>query len=458
MERVRIHFLGASGTVTGSKFLLETSEATILIDCGLFQGLKELRALNWEYLPIPASEIDLVLLTHGHLDHVGYLPRLYNQGFRRSIIGTSPTLRVAEVILRDSAKIQEEDAEDANAKGYNKHHPAEPLYTVEDVENTLTHFKAAEVSTWHQLSEHISYRFQYNGHIIGATFIELSIFGKIFVFSGDIGRQEDVLLNPPKRPLNADYLFLESTYGDRNHPEEDVPQLLMDLIHDTLEQQGVLLIPSFAVERTQSLMYLLWELYRSGKIPPIPMVMDSPMGSQILSVFNDFTDWHKLSPQQCAAMCNHFNIVESYAETWETIDDPRPKLVIAGSGMITGGRILTYLQQLLDVSTTHVLLVGFMAEGTRGRDLLEGKEELKIHGKQIPVQASVSHLESLSAHADKEELLAWVSELKNIPEQVFLIHGEAEAAAELKKEIESRYQWHVNIPELYEIREIIIGE
>ncbi|MCX7546710.1 MBL fold metallo-hydrolase [Xanthomarina sp. F1114] len=447
---VKIHFLGASGVVTGSKFIIETSQQNIMIDCGMFQGLKELRELNWENLTVEVKNIDVVLLTHGHLDHVGYLPRLVKQGFQGKIIGTAPTLAIAEIILKDSAKIHEEEAKKANEENYTKHKPALPFYSIREAENTLRLFEMKQVGKWIKLTEDISYRFQYNGHIIGATFIELDVFKKRFVFSGDIGRTEDYLLDRPQKPEWADYLFIESTYGDKLHPEEDVETILSDIISETIHKKGNLIIPSFAVERLQTLMFILWKLYKKNRIPNIPIFVDSPMGNNVLDVFKYFPEWHKLSSEEYRAMCNHFNIIQSYKETWETIDDKRSKIVIAGSGMVTGGRVLTYLQQLIDKLSTTVLLVGYMAEGTRGRNLLEGAHEIRFYGKYYPVKAKVKHLESLSAHADQKDLLDWMGEIKNIPEKVYLIHGEPNALDAFKLKIKDRYNWNVCIPKLLE--------
>lgn len=456
MNTVKVHFLGASGTVTGSKFYIETPELNLMIDCGMFQGLKELRQLNWEALPIAVSKIDYVLLTHGHLDHTGYLPRLVKEGFKGNIIGTAPTLAITKIILLDSAKIHEEEAEKANTEGYSKHEPALPFYTLKEADKAIDLFRFEEKDTWISLSEHIRLKFNYNGHIIGATFIELEIFGKVFVFSGDVGRQEDTLLEKPEKPKWADYLFIESTYGNKLHPEEKVEEILIELINKTIHDRGNLIIPSFAVERLQSLMYTLWQLYKKNKIPNIPICIDSPMGNNVLSVFERFPNWHKLPIEEYHAMCNHFNIITSYADTWKTIDDPRPKIVIAGSGMVTGGRVLTYLKQLVDVPSTTILLVGYMAEGTRGRQLLEGAHELKLYGKYYPVKANVQHLESLSAHADQGELLLWMKDIKNIPERVFLIHGEPLALDAFRVKIRDVYGWNVHIPKLNEVQEFII--
>ncbi|RAJ09118.1 MBL fold metallo-hydrolase RNA specificity domain-containing protein [Arenibacter echinorum] len=456
MNTIKIHFLGASGTVTGSKFYLETPELNLMIDCGMFQGLKELRQENWNPLPIDVSKIDVVLLTHGHLDHTGYLPRLLKEGFKGKIVGTAPTLAVTRIILLDSAKIHEEEAEQANKEGYSKHDPALPFYTVKEAERTIDLFQSREKDEWIALSEHIRFKYRYNGHIIGATFIELEIFGKLFVFSGDVGRLHDDLLEAPERPKWGDYLFVESTYGNKLHPEEDVETILSDLIKTTIQERGNLIIPSFAVERLQSLMYLLWQLYKKNKIPNIPVFIDSPMGNNVLSVFEQFPHWHKLPMNEYYAMCNHFNIITSYADTWKTIDDPRSKIVIAGSGMVTGGRVLTYLKQLIDIPSTSVLLVGFQAEGTRGRQLLEGAYEIKLFGKYYPVKAKIYHLESLSAHADQSELLHWMEEIENIPETVFLIHGEPTSLDAFRVKIRDVHGWNVHIPKLNEIKEIFI--
>ena len=456
MQKIKIHFLGAAGTVTGSKFLIETSEQKILIDCGMFQGVKELREKNWNPLPFDVSEIDVVLLTHGHLDHSGYLPRLVKEGYRGMIVGTAPTLAIAKIILLDSAKIQEEEAEKANEEGYSDHKPAEPFYTVKEAEITLGFFRQEERDTWIELSENIKFRFRYNGHIIGSTFIELEIFGKIFVFSGDVGREDDLLLFPPERPDSADYLFIESTYGNKLHPDESVSDKLVDLINKTIHNRGNLIIPSFAVERLQTLMFLLWKLYNENRIPNIPIFVDSPMGNNVLNVFKSFPEWHKLPQDDFNAMNNRMKIITSYKDTWETIDNPRPKVVIAGSGMVTGGRVLTYLKKMIDRESTTVLLVGYQAEGTRGRQLLEGAHEIKIFGEYHPVKAEVHHIESLSAHADQQGLLDWTSNIKNIPEEVFLIHGEASAQDALRLKLKDVYGWKVTIPKLYDVKEIII--
>ncbi|MFN0216947.1 MAG: MBL fold metallo-hydrolase RNA specificity domain-containing protein [Saprospiraceae bacterium] len=455
-DKLFIHFLGAAGTVTGSKYLLETPEKKFLVDCGLFQGLKQLRLMNWDHLPVDVPSIDFVLLTHGHLDHVGYLPRLIKDGFKGKIYGTSPTLDIAEIILRDSARLQEEEAEQANSEGFSKHHPAKALYTEKDVESTLTHFSVANLNQWLDLGGQVKARFQTNGHIIGSTFIEVHVRNKKFVFSGDIGQEEDLLMQPPKRPTEADILFVESTYGDRLHPEGDIKERLKNIVLETIARGGSVIIPSFAVERTQVLMYLFWQLRISGELPDLPLIMDSPMGARVLGVFEKHRGWHKLSSAEYTAMCEMFQVVENYRETQNLIETKYPKVIIAGSGMVTGGRVLSYLQAYIENPRHTVLLAGFQGEGTRGRQLLEGAHEIKIHGKYYSVKSRVEILHGLSAHGDQQELLNWMSELKAAPENVFVIHGEKQTADTFKVKIKDTFGWEAIVPNLYDIVEITL--
>lgn len=455
-NKVKIKFLGAAGTVTGSKYLIETNQKTLMIDCGMFQGLKELRERNWEPLPIDATKVDYVLLTHGHLDHVGYLPRFVKEGFSGDIIATSPTLAVAEIVLKDSAKIHEEDAERAKKEGYSKHENPEPFYTLKEAEETLQYFKSTDEGEWISLTDDIKARFMYNGHIIGATFIELEIYGKRFVFSGDIGRSDDLLLDPPKKPEKADYLFIETTYGNRLHPQEKLDKYFEDAIINVMRNRGNIIIPSFAIERLQVLMYLLWKMQKEDKIPDISIYVDSPMGNNVIQVFEHFPQWHNLPMNEFHQMLKKINIVTSYKETWETIDTKKCKIIIAGSGMVTGGRVLTYLKQLIDEPETTVILVGYQAEGTRGRQMLEGAKEIKFFGKYYPVNAKIESIHSLSAHADQAELLDWLSELKSEPANIFLVHGEPTAADTFRVKLQDVYHWKSYRPKLYEEIEIYI--
>src|SRR5690554_3121111 len=358
MNSMKIHFLGAAETVTGSKFLLTTPEKNILIDCGVFQGPEEILEKNWQRLPIEESSVDMVLLTHGHLDHSGYLPRLVKHGFKGEIIGTAPTLAIAEIIVLDSGRIQEIEAKRANEEAPRNQKPAVPFYTEKDAEKTLNLFRAKKTDRWYQLSKSIRYRFRYSGHIIGATLIELDIFCKRFVFSGDIGREDDVMLYPPTRPTRADYLYMESTYGDRLHTSENVSEKLRKSIEQTVYSRGNLIIPSFAVERLQKLMYLLSELRKKNEAFNIPIFIDSPMGNDVISVYEKFLDWHKLSRHDFRAMRRNMDIITSYRQTRRVMRIPGPKLIIAGSGMVPGGRVLSYLRHLIDKSRSEERRVG----------------------------------------------------------------------------------------------------
>ncbi len=450
-----IHFLGAAGTVTGSKYLLERGRIKILVDCGLFQGLKELRLKNWEYPSVNASEIDAVLLTHGHLDHTGYLPRLVKQGFKGPIYGSHPTIDIATIILKDSARIQEQEAKRANKEGYSKHHPAQPLYNLDDVDNTLTHFKRIPPAQWLPLLEGIRMRFSYNGHILGGTFIEIDLWGKRFVFSGDIRRINDLLLYPPLKPKKANYLFIESTYGGRFHPEEaEAIPVIEKIVKETIKRGGSLFIPSFSVERAQLLMMILGSLLKENKIPKVPMIMDSPMGADVLELFHRTRDWHRLDDEACYDMCANFRVVSSFHETMAIQSDDTPKIVIAGSGMLTGGRILNYLEAQAHNSNNTLLFVGYQAEGTRGRSLLDGEKRFKAYGKWVPFNMQIEIIEGLSAHADHTELLDWMSKLQSKPERIFIVHGEKEASEALKIGIKETYHWDAEIPELYSIHSV----
>ena len=443
---MKIKFLGGAGTVTGSKTLVESNGIRILIDCGQFQGIKSLRELNWEPLPILPNTIDFVLLTHGHLDHCGWLPRLVNQGFEGKIYCTSPTAAIAKLILLDSAKIQEEEAERANKEHYSKHEKAEPLYNVIQAEKVFPLFRVLKTNEEVLLDPEISAVFRNAGHIIGACSIELKLEGKTLVFSGDIGRDDDVLMYPPIKPKEADYVFLESTYGNRIHPDEDVKLLLETYINNTYQINGTVIIPSFAVERAQTIMYLLWQLKIENKIPDISYIIDTPMGISVLDIFMNNRNWHKLSESDCIEMCQMFTLNSDYKETITSIFDKQPKVVIAASGMITGGRVLSYLERYIGLPETTVITVGYQAEGTRGRKLLEGATEIKIYGKYYPVLAKILEIEGLSAHGDQNDLLNWLSDLKKKPEKVFLVHGENQPADELRIKINEKYGFDCAVP------------
>jgi metallo-beta-lactamase family protein len=443
---MKIRFIGGAGTVTGSKTLVESNGVRILIDCGQFQGIKPLRELNWKPLPVLPSSIDYVLLTHGHLDHCGWLPRLVNQGFKGKIYCTSPTKDITKLILLDSAKIQEEEAQTANEGKYSKHQVAEPLYTIEQTEKVLPLFRVIKTNEIVNLDAEISAVYTNAGHIIGACTIELTIENKTLVFSGDIGRDDDALVFPPVKPTKADYVFLESTYGNRLHPDSDTKAELEMYINNTVQKGGTISIPSFAVERAQTIMYLLWQLKEEERIPNIPYIIDTPMGIKVLDIFENNQKWHKLPPQDYVAMCHMFTMISDYQETINTVYNKSPKVVIAASGMITGGRVLSYLERYIGLPETTIIIIGYQAEGTRGRKLLEGAKDIKIHGKYYEVKANIFEIEGLSAHGDQNDLLNWLSVLENKPKKVFLVHGENQSLDELRIKINERYGFDCTIP------------
>jgi metallo-beta-lactamase family protein len=451
---MKIHFLGAAGTVTGSKTVIEHNNIRILIDCGMFQGIKSLRELNREPLAIEAETIDFVLLTHSHLDHCGWLPKLVADGFDGKIFCTRPTKEISRLILYDSAKIQEEDARRANAEQATRHSPATPLYTTEDVDAVIPKFRVVEKDLEIQLEENVFFKFFYAGHILGARSIELHIDGKILVFSGDIGQDDDVLMFPPQKPTKADYIFLESTYGNRIHPQTNALIELEAIINNTYHNGGTVVIPSFAVERVQAMMYLIWQLKKENRIPDIPYVIDTPMGINVLEVFKENRLWHKLSFEECDEMCKVFTLISDFQDSMNMVYNKKPKVVIAASGMITGGRVLSYLERLIEKPETTVTLVGYQAEGTRGRKLLEGAQEIKMYGKYYPVVAKILLIESLSAHGDQNDLLNWLSELEAKPTKVFLVHGENQAADELRLKVKERYGFECQVPYLGQVIEI----
>jgi metallo-beta-lactamase family protein len=443
---MKIQFLGGAGTVTGSKTLIESGESRILIDCGLFQGIKPLRELNWEPLAVLPSSIDAVVLTHGHLDHCGWLPRLVAQGFTGKIYCSEPTAAIAKLILLDSGKIQEEDANRANEEHYSKHELAKPLYTVADAETVFKQFTVVPLHKELSIATNITVMLSNAGHILGACSLVLRLEGKTLAFSGDIGRNNDVLMYAPDRPDQADYVFLESTYGNRLHPQTDPKTELETCLNATLENGGTVIIPSFAVERAQSIMYLLWQLRKENKIPNVPYVIDTPMGISMLDLFAQNQAWHKLSPEDYQDMCAQFTINADFEDTIATVYNKAPKVIIAASGMLTGGRVLRYLETYISKSETTVLLIGYQAEGTRGRKLLEGATEIKLRGRYYDVHARVIEIQGLSAHGDQTDLVNWLANLSPKPKEVFLVHGENQAADELRIKIHEKYGVAVRIP------------
>ncbi|MGN8068866.1 MBL fold metallo-hydrolase RNA specificity domain-containing protein [Mucilaginibacter sp. 22184] len=447
-QAVYLQSFGAAETVTGSKHLLQTPDLNILVDCGLFQGIKSLRERNWEKPPAELSAVDVMILTHAHLDHCGYIPLFVKNGYRGKIYMTSPTRDLTELILRDSAKLQEEDADKANRHGYSKHQPAEPLYTTGDVETALQYFVTIEAGHDFQLHEEIRFKFFPAGHILGACSVEINCYGKTIVFSGDIGRYHSELLPPPVHPVKADFVVMESTYGDRLHGEADPAEAFALAIKDTIFQGGNLLVPCFAVGRAQDVMHILYRLKNSKAIPQsIPVFLDSPMAASAGRSLLKYPDWLTLPPADAARMFSGVTINPDYHHTEKIIRQRGSKIVLAASGMLTGGRVLEYLKHYLGNARNTILMIGYQAEGTRGRALLNQVAEIKIHGQYYPVRARILEIGGLSAHADQGELLTWVKGFVASPVAIFLVHGEPSAQEALRVKVKDELHVPVTIME-----------
>lgn len=438
--------LGGAGTVTGSKHLLTNGDKRILIDCGLFQGLKNLRQLNWEPLPIAPSSIDAIILTHAHLDHSGYLPKLVRDGFRGRIYSTGATRDVAELILKDSGHLNEKDAEDANRKGYSKHKPALPLYGVRDAERSLEFFSPVPFEKPVQLPGGAKLIFRHAGHILGAATAEVEWGGRRIVFSGDLGRYGDPVLPDPKSVSEADYVMIESTYGNRTHEPVDPTAALGGVIEQTIGRGGTLVIPAFAVGRAQSLLYHLWKLKSAGQFANVPVYLDSPMAINATDLLHAHRADHRLSPEECAAVCSVAIYTRDVESSKSIIATPYPKIVISASGMATGGRVLHHLKAFAPDPRNAILFSGYQAAGTRGRAMLQGAREIKIHGQWIPVRAEINDLSMLSAHADADELMRWLSGFRRAPSRVFIVHGEDDASEALRVRIFREREWEAIVP------------
>ena len=450
---MRITFLGAAGTVTGSRFLVTTDRTTILVDCGLFQGLKVLRLRNWEPFPVEPSEIDAVVLTHAHLDHSGYLPVLIREGFDGPVYCTPPTQDLCEILLEDSAKIQQSDAKRANRRGFSKHKPARPLYTRQEARAVSDHYRTVAYGKPVSVGD-LAIRMTPAGHILGAASIHIRHDGHSVVFSGDLGRQSQLLMPPPAPPEVADWVVMESTYGDRLHPKVDTIEALGAVASRTLERGGVLLIPSFAVGRAQAVLYTVYELIRRDRIPRVPIFLDSPMATDVTRLYERHSDHHGLTREECLAVSGTATLVRSVAASKKLNGRPGPMIIIASSGMLSGGRILHHLVARGDDPRNTVLLVGHQAEGSRGAALLRGAESVKVHGRYVPVRAEVTQLDVFSAHADQEELIGWLGSCGRPPQQVVLVHGEAASSDELRRRIEERLGYPTRVAEHGETVEV----
>lgn len=436
---MEVTVLGAAGTVTGSKILVTTSTTRVLVDCGLFQGTKELRQRNWEPPPVDPRELDAVILTHAHLDHCGYLPVLVRHGFSGPVRCTSGTRGLARIILSDAAFLQEEDARRANRHRYSRHDPALPLYTADDVQRALPLFRTADFDAPFRVGD-LEVTLVPAGHILGAASVRIEHEGRVAFFSGDLGRPDDLLMRPPRPFGGADLLVVESTYGDRLHTDQDPHAELAEVVRGVCGRGGVLMIPAFAVGRSQAILHLLAELTARGDIPRVPTYLDSPMAIDATDLFCSHAGEHRLSDEQCAVMCHGAEFTRDVQDSKAIDQRGGPAIVIAGSGMATGGRILHHLARFGPDRRNGVLLVGFQAAGTRGAALREGAEALRIHGRDVPIEAERFTMDSLSGHADWRELVAWAGSAPP-PDRVLIDHGEPGAALALQRHLREELGW-----------------
>ena len=447
-----IHFLGAAGTVTGSKFLLEHDGKKVLVDCGLFQGLKELRARNWEEFPIPPSSIHAVVLTHAHLDHVGYLPRLVAHGFKGRVFCTAGTMDLCRLVLPDSARIQEEDARQANKHGYSRHDPALPLYTEVEAQRALTMLQPMGYDRSIEVAPGVSVEFLRAGHLLGSAFAVMRLQkGPVVLFGGDLGRYGRPVLPDPAPAVQADIVLVESTYGDRDHQQDDNGESLAEVIRDTAGRGGKLIVPAFAIGRVEELLYWVRRLERERRIPVLSVYVDSPMATEALRHYTARVgeldpDMQPTRKDVSTFATARFQTIASPQQSKELTASRRSAIVISSSGMATGGRVLHHMAAALPDTRNTVLFVGYQAAGTRGRLLVDGVREVKIHGQFIPVNARIARNDSMSAHADRREIVRWLETLPSAPRRLCLVHGEPGPMDALKARVAERFGWQASTP------------
>jgi metallo-beta-lactamase family protein len=447
-------FLGAAGTVTGSQFLVEAGGDRLLVDCGQFQGLKALRLRNWEPPPFDPAGVEAVLLTHAHLDHSGMLPRLVRQGFRGRIFATAGTNDLCKLIRADAGHIQEEDARRANRGHYSKHTPALPLFTEADAAAALARFQVFGYRTGMPVTRHHVATFHPAGHLLGSAFVSMARrdgAGGTVVFGGDLGRYGRPVLPDPSPGVACDVLLVESTYGDRQHPPDDHGDALARVVNETADRRGKLIIPAFAIGRVEEVLYWLRRLEQAGRVPRLPVYVDSPMAVSAIEYYRQHAheldeDMRPVHGDMCRFCTERFEPVETMKESQAVIERSGPAIVISASGMATGGRVLRHLEQALPDPKNTVLFVGFQAKGTRGRDLIEGARQVKMFGQTIPVRARIERLNDMSAHADAGEIMRWLGTFPSAPGMTYLVHGEPTAQAVLKARIERELGWRVHVP------------
>lgn len=443
---VHLTFYGAAGTVTGSRYLITTDDERVVIDCGLFQGLKSLRLKNWEPFPVPASEVDAVFLTHAHLDHSGYLPALVEQGFRGPIYCTRATYDLCKLLLIDAAKLAEEEAAYNNRHGTSKHHPALPLFTTDDAEQALKLFEPVDTNV--AKFADIRVEFHGNGHILGSSYLDVTVEGRHILFSGDVGRPSDFIMKTPTPPVYADYLVVESTYGNRLHDKRDIKENLADAVRETLRRGGTVLIPAFAVGRSQMVIYLLYQLQRKGLIPRVPVYLDSPMAISATELLLRYHELHRLSPQECKAMEENVHFCRTVEQSIALNNMEVPAVIVSASGMATGGRVLHHLMRLVTDARNTIIFAGYQAKGTRGDRLVSGEERIRIFGQYYPVKAQIINYDFLSAHADRDELIHWLKKIPVAPKHTFITHGEEDASQAFCQCLQDTFGWQASTPAL----------
>lgn len=463
---VKVKFLGAAQTVTGSKYLLQIDEFTLLIDCGLFQGIKEYRLRNWDNFPVDVTTIDAIVLTHAHIDHSGYLPRLVKQGFKGPIYCTEATEGLLEIMLLDAAKLQEEEAEYANKKGFSKHSPPQPLFTTENAEQVLTMLKSTSYDSSITISKNIKATFKNAGHILGSAIVNMQLkgdnFSKTITFSGDLGRYNQPLLSSPTSITNTDVLFVESTYGGKDNMDPDIEDQFCEKIIDGLNKGGCIVIPSFAVGRTQLILYYLQKLQSENRIPQIPIYVDSPMAISATSLYSKYPEYHTLTSEEFkgAGIFDYqtINYYRSQESSMNINNVTSNAIIISASGMCTGGRILHHLFHRLGRKNDTLLFVGYQAIGTRGQRILSGEPTIRIFGIDVEIKCHIDCIHGLSAHADQQELHRWLSNFKDSPKMTFVTHGELENSLALAHYLRIDQQWdNVYVPNYLESFELFRG-
>ncbi len=442
-----VQFIGATGTVTGSKYLVRYDRHSVLIDCGLFQGIKNERRRNWQDLPFPASNIDAVLLTHAHIDHSGYLPALMKHGFHGPVYCTEATGALCRVLLPDAGFLQEEDARYANRKRFSRHNPAEPLYTEADAERVLKQFRRIPKDDALALPGGMTAQFIPTGHILGACAIRLEYAGTSITFSGDVGRENDPIMYPPEALPATDYLVVESTYGDRLHEDIDAEAIIAGVINRTVNRGGIVLMPAFAVGRAQLVLHILQRLLAQDRIPQLPVFLNSPMAIRATEIFFSLHAEHRLSRADCEQMDAITHYVKTVEASIELNARKYPCVIISASGMASGGRVLHHLKSLIGDPRNTIMFLGYQAAGTRGEALTRGAPQVKIHGQYFPVRAEIANLPSLSSHGDYAEITRWLRRMPGKPRRVFITHGEATAADCMRRHLQDEFGWQVTVPE-----------